>query len=682
MVDDAFELIRPLPHEPVHHIAAIAGPQRAGIVRRDGGIELGGGGEAQFQIGERLAAPILVDRVREGLAISRAAVEIDSNGGQPVAGKDFRVPAEAPAIPETALRPAMDEISRRRAPGRPVRLDHLPPDGVAIRTLEAEPLHRDGIDLPEQIGVHRSQLPLVSAGQHAEQVVRGLDRILGIEHRAIGQRDGIADAAALREAGDGAVQRDHEGGMIQRVLRGHDHVAAVRRPCDGGDRAVPSIGDRLRRAAAQIAQHQHQPVALITGPRHGGIGQPAAIGGRRGHGVGRLIGVGQIGQGAAIGGGGINVRIGGARLHPARFAQRVEQRLSVRAPVHFLFAAKRIGRRIAGDIGVQRHAATRHRAVHHIEGEDAIIGARRGPAGPVAHEIFVIGAARLLGLIRQRLRRGAAEAGAVFRDRAPQGNAPVIGRKLEARHRRHHVAGLHRRRAGARHPPDLIAAGLVADEPERSVGGKSRRTFGGIGQIRDRHRHRFGLGQIEAVELRRAAVILDIGAGDLIDGGFAIRRYDRRAEALHRVQIDLGHGTGGGGGRRGGDQNRGGSGGVKQFVHGAHATAGHQQRQAGKSGGDAPISRFIVIGGLSARHPSAPAPRTRPGLASTAPKCRAHPAAHRQGGPREPSRQARRQQIGIDADLERGEQHHDLGRRHAQQMERLPRLGMDQHADQ
>ena len=64
VLDQAFEPVGPLAGDPVHHVAAIAGAERAGIV----GVELrvvgGGEGQALLQILERPAAPIVLDRNR------------------------------------------------------------------------------------------------------------------------------------------------------------------------------------------------------------------------------------------------------------------------------------------------------------------------------------------------------------------------------------------------------------------------------------------------------------------------------------------------------------------------------------------------------------------------------------------------------------------------------------------
>ena len=80
MLDDALEPVGPPPLDPVHHIAAVGAARGAGI----GAIELrvarGGEGKALLQVFEWPPAPILVNRVGEGLAVALAAMETTSSG--------------------------------------------------------------------------------------------------------------------------------------------------------------------------------------------------------------------------------------------------------------------------------------------------------------------------------------------------------------------------------------------------------------------------------------------------------------------------------------------------------------------------------------------------------------------------------------------------------------------------
>jgi len=72
-----------------------------------------GEGEALLKILERPAAPILADRVREGLAVTGRTMEIDADRGIAGRGEQARVPAVRPGVAEGALRPAVDEEGDR-----------------------------------------------------------------------------------------------------------------------------------------------------------------------------------------------------------------------------------------------------------------------------------------------------------------------------------------------------------------------------------------------------------------------------------------------------------------------------------------------------------------------------------------------------------------------------------------
>src|SRR4249919_194889 len=100
MLDDAFEPVGPLSLDPVHHIAAVGAAERAGAVAVELRVMGDGIGQALLQILERPAAPILPDRVGEGLAVTGAPVEIDTDCGIAWRGEDARVPAVGPRVAE------------------------------------------------------------------------------------------------------------------------------------------------------------------------------------------------------------------------------------------------------------------------------------------------------------------------------------------------------------------------------------------------------------------------------------------------------------------------------------------------------------------------------------------------------------------------------------------------------
>src|SRR5204862_2123661 len=120
-----------------------------------------GGGEAEPQILQRRPAPVAVDRVGEGLAVTGAAVEIDGDRGIARRREQPRIPAIGPAVAEAALRPAMDQ-QRYRQPlgdrGLPYRLHDLPPDGVAMRAREGETLDRYRVEPGHAVGIAVGEL--------------------------------------------------------------------------------------------------------------------------------------------------------------------------------------------------------------------------------------------------------------------------------------------------------------------------------------------------------------------------------------------------------------------------------------------------------------------------------------------------------------------------------------------
>src|SRR3546814_19392173 len=70
MVDQALPRLVPDSGDPVHHVAAVAGAQRAGLVAVEERVLVLGGGPALLQVLQRAVAPVLADRVGEGLAVT------------------------------------------------------------------------------------------------------------------------------------------------------------------------------------------------------------------------------------------------------------------------------------------------------------------------------------------------------------------------------------------------------------------------------------------------------------------------------------------------------------------------------------------------------------------------------------------------------------------------------------
>src|SRR5437899_1765289 len=84
--DDALEAIG-VAENPVNHVAAVTGTQRALAVLVDEGIGFLSIIEAEHQIFEGSAAPIAVDGVNEFLPISGRAMEVDHDDDVSVGGE-------------------------------------------------------------------------------------------------------------------------------------------------------------------------------------------------------------------------------------------------------------------------------------------------------------------------------------------------------------------------------------------------------------------------------------------------------------------------------------------------------------------------------------------------------------------------------------------------------------------
>src|SRR6202044_1890775 len=67
--DDALEAVG-VAEDPVGHVAAVAGAEGALAVFVDEGVGFLGVGEAGHEVGEGFAAPVAVDSVDEGLAVT------------------------------------------------------------------------------------------------------------------------------------------------------------------------------------------------------------------------------------------------------------------------------------------------------------------------------------------------------------------------------------------------------------------------------------------------------------------------------------------------------------------------------------------------------------------------------------------------------------------------------------
>src|SRR5690606_8429576 len=140
VVHQAVETVRPVAGDPGHHVAAVAAAQGTGALAVQEIVLLQGRAPALAQVLQRLAAPVLADRIGEGLAVADRTVEVDHHRREPLAGIGLRVPAVVEVVAEAALRAAVDQEGHRvLLPGLVVgRLDHVAVHGLAAPAGEAE----------------------------------------------------------------------------------------------------------------------------------------------------------------------------------------------------------------------------------------------------------------------------------------------------------------------------------------------------------------------------------------------------------------------------------------------------------------------------------------------------------------------------------------------------------------
>src|SRR5262249_45113874 len=104
---DALEAVGPLTLDPVHHEAAVGCAEGADALSIQPRILLECRLQAGFQVLQGLAAPVACDGVREGLAVTGRAVEIDEHHAIAGAGKGLRIPPVTPSVAEASLRSAV-----------------------------------------------------------------------------------------------------------------------------------------------------------------------------------------------------------------------------------------------------------------------------------------------------------------------------------------------------------------------------------------------------------------------------------------------------------------------------------------------------------------------------------------------------------------------------------------------
>ena len=99
--------------DPVHHVAAVAGPQRNGAAGVDVRHVLLDVCESVDEVFVGESAPLLPDGVGEGLSVAGGSGGVGTDGDVALLGEDGWIPACAPAVRPCALWAAMYEVSKR-----------------------------------------------------------------------------------------------------------------------------------------------------------------------------------------------------------------------------------------------------------------------------------------------------------------------------------------------------------------------------------------------------------------------------------------------------------------------------------------------------------------------------------------------------------------------------------------
>src|SRR5579862_1897902 len=161
---DALEAVC-VPENPVGHVSAIAGAERALAVLVDERIMLLGVLEALHQVFKRSAAPIAIDGVDELLPVSGRAMEVDFDDDISLVTRTWRreqfgIPAVAPLVAGRNFWPAVhDKLQWIFLAGIEVRrLDQEALDLVAVRTGEPERFERRHRNLRKYRVVEMGQL--------------------------------------------------------------------------------------------------------------------------------------------------------------------------------------------------------------------------------------------------------------------------------------------------------------------------------------------------------------------------------------------------------------------------------------------------------------------------------------------------------------------------------------------
>ncbi len=472
VVDQALPRLVPVAGHPVHHVAAVAGAQRAGLVAVEEFVLLLRRSPALLQVFQRAVAPVLADRIGERLAVAGGTVKVDHHHRVALAGVGLRIPAVAPAVAEAALRPAVDQERDRigLAGLVVVRLDHVAVHGLAVPALELElRVVAEGHVRQLFAGAGGDRARMLAIGVGDEHLVAALEAVEGVGQGAAGEHrcTDVAVGDHGRDLAAGDIHREQR--MLADVVGGGVDGAAVGREHDLAGRTIPLRRDLAGLAAGHVHRHQPEAVGFEAGAFHRAVVQGLAVGGEHRAGVPGAVGRGQVDRrGLARRIQTVQVEVGGPRLLAPGHAHAGDQRLPVRRPGVVLAAAERLGRNVARQGHADRRGAE-HRLGLGVAGQrrhEQAVAAAVVPGVPMAHEQLVEHHAAGLGVLLrvQALLRAAQIRAAVLEHAGAEGDAVALRRDVVAVHVQREIGELARRAAGQRQRVQLLAAGLGAEE--------------------------------------------------------------------------------------------------------------------------------------------------------------------------------------------------------------------------
>ncbi|KAG1255553.1 hypothetical protein G6F68_010278 [Rhizopus microsporus] len=363
MVAQALERAVPVAGDPVDHEATVAGAQCTGLVTVEEGILLQRRVPALLQVFQRAVAPVLADRIGEGLAVTGGTVEVDHHHRVALARVRLRVPAVAPAVAEAALRAAVDQGRDRVGLAFlvVVRLDHVAVHGVVVPALELELLVVAEGHVLQHLASGRGQRAqladrLASGRQQADQhLVVALQAVAGDRHAVAGHVDRGHAAVADQLGGLAAGHVDLEQRVFAEVIGGGVDAGAIGGQGNATGRAIPLRGDLAGLAAGKVHRHQAEAVGLEARALHRAVEQGLAVGAEHRAGIPGRVGRGQVDRCLLAGGvEAAQVEVGRPRLLLASHADAGHHAGAIRRPREVIIAAERLGRCIAIDGRAQR----------------------------------------------------------------------------------------------------------------------------------------------------------------------------------------------------------------------------------------------------------------------------------------------------------------------------------------